>query len=108
NVVTGGDLPQLAGDGLFLRHDERYRMTEEFLHIWRGVSAGKTVDYEGDHLHVAGARLHLLPVQQPYPSLYFGGSSEIAREVAARHADVYLTWGEPPADVAEQIAAVRQ
>jgi alkanesulfonate monooxygenase len=28
--------------------------------------------------------------------------------VAARHVDVYLTWGEPPAQVAEKIAAVRR
>lgn len=27
--------------------------------------------------------------------------------MAARHADVYLTWGEPPAQVAEKIADVR-
>lgn len=35
------------------------------------------------------------------------GSSPIAGEIAARHADVYLTWGEPPAQVAEKIAWVR-
>jgi alkanesulfonate monooxygenase len=39
--------------------------------------------------------------------VYFGGSSPIAGEVAARHADVYLTWGEPPAQVAEKIDWVR-
>lgn len=31
----------------------------------------------------------------------------MAGEVAARHADVYLTWGEPPAQVAEKIAWIR-
>jgi alkanesulfonate monooxygenase len=39
--------------------------------------------------------------------VYFGGSSPIAGEVAAKHVDVYLTWGEPPAQVAEKIAWVR-
>jgi alkanesulfonate monooxygenase len=33
------------------------------------------------------------------PDLYFGGSSPEAGPVAARYADVYLTWGEPPAAV---------
>jgi alkanesulfonate monooxygenase len=28
--------------------------------------------------------------------------------VAARHADVYLSWGEPPAEVAVKIADVRR
>ena len=47
-------------------------------------------------------------MQKPYPPLYFGGSSEAAHELAAKHVDAYLTWGEPPAQVAEKIAAVRQ
>jgi alkanesulfonate monooxygenase len=29
-------------------------------------------------------------------------------EIAAEHIDVYLTWGEPPAQVAEKIARVRK
>jgi alkanesulfonate monooxygenase len=37
--------------------------------------------------------------------LYFGGSSETGIAVAAEHCDVYLTWGEPPALVAEKLAA---
>ena len=30
------------------------------------------------------------------------------QDVAAEHCDVYLTWGEPPADVAEKLARVRR
>jgi alkanesulfonate monooxygenase len=108
NVVTGGDRRQLAGDGLFLEHDERYVLTDEFLTIFRRLSRGETVDFEGRYLRVAGAKLQLRSVQEPYPPLYFGGSSDAAREVAAEHADMYLTWGEQTADVAEKIADVRQ
>jgi alkanesulfonate monooxygenase len=39
--------------------------------------------------------------------LYFGGSSAPAHELAAEQVDVYLTWGEPPAAVAEKIADMR-
>jgi alkanesulfonate monooxygenase len=46
-------------------------------------------------------------VQKPYPPLYFGGSSEPAHELAAEQMDVYLTWGEPPAAVAEKLADIR-
>jgi alkanesulfonate monooxygenase len=35
NVVTGGDPVELKGDGVFLDHDERYEVTDEFLSIWR-------------------------------------------------------------------------
>ena len=44
---------------------------------------------------------------EPPPDIYFGGSSPAAGPVAARHADVYLTWGEPPAQVAQKIAWIR-
>ena len=47
------------------------------------------------------------PVQQPYPPLFFGGSSAEAHELAAEQLDTYLTWGEPPAAVAEKVADIR-
>jgi alkanesulfonate monooxygenase len=40
--------------------------------------------------------------------VYFGGSSEAAHELAAEQVDTYLTWGEPPAEVAKKVADVRQ
>jgi alkanesulfonate monooxygenase len=103
NVVTGGEIDELHGDGLFLSHDERYAQTDEFLSIWRRLELGETVDYSGQHLEVRGARDLFRPFQQHIP-LYFGGSSPAGMRVAARHIDLYLTWGEPPQQVAEKIA----
>jgi alkanesulfonate monooxygenase len=40
--------------------------------------------------------------------LWFGGSSPIAQVIAAKHVNVYLTWGEPPQQVAEKIASVKR
>jgi alkanesulfonate monooxygenase len=108
NVVTGGDPGALAGDGLFVDHAERYAVTDEFLTIWRGLMAGETVDHQGPHLRVAGAKLLFPPLQQPGPPIYFGGSSAPAREIVARHADVYLSWGEPPEQVEEKLRDVRR
>ena len=107
NVVTGGDPIELAGDGLFLDHAARYEATAEFLRIWRAVLSGETVTFEGKHLHVTDARLLFPSLQKPYPPLYFGGSSDAAHDLAAEQVDVYLTWGEPPADVAAKIAHVQ-
>lgn len=107
NLVTGGDPVELASDGSWLRHDERYEAADEFLKIWRGVTAGESVTLEGKHIHVEDARLLYPPVQTPHPPIYFGGSSAAAHELAADHVDVYLTWGEPPAAVAEKIADIR-
>lgn len=69
---------------------------------------GKTVDYKGNYIHVEQAKNFFQAVQQPYPPLYFGGSSNAAHDLAAKHVDAYLTWGEPPAAVAEKIADVRK
>lgn len=108
NIVTGGDPVELAGDALHLSHDERYELTDEFLTIWRAIMRGEEFDFKGKHLEVNKSRLLFAPVQKPYPSLYFGGSSPKALEVAARHVDVYLTWGEPPEQVAKKIEQVRR
>ncbi|MER7744757.1 LLM class flavin-dependent oxidoreductase [Streptomyces bacillaris] len=106
NVVTGGESQEQRAYGDFLGKDARYARTGEFLEIVRQLWDGRTVDLDGDHLRVEQARLTRLP--DPVPEVYFGGSSPAAGQVAARHADVYLTWGEPPAQVAEKIAWIRK
>ena len=111
NLVTGGDADELAGDGQFLSHAERYEESAEFIRIWREVIArshdGGRFDFDGKHLKVKGAKLLYPPVSRPYPPVFFGGSSEPAHELAAEQVDTYLTWGEPPAAVAAKVADVR-
>jgi len=107
NVVSGGDPVELAGDGIFLSHDQRYSHAAEFLTVFRRLLAGETVDFAGEHIRVEGARLLFPTVQKPLP-IWFGGSSDAGLEVAGEHADVYLTWGEPPAEVAEKLDAARK
>jgi alkanesulfonate monooxygenase len=111
NVVTGGDQAELEGDGLFADHEKRYEVSDEFLRVWRSTLAGEGgdagFDFEGKHIKVKGSKTLYPPLQKPYPPLYFGGSSEPAHELAAEQVDVYLTWGEPPAAVAEKIADIR-
>ncbi|MCQ4213917.1 LLM class flavin-dependent oxidoreductase [Streptomyces longispororuber] len=105
NVVTGGEDPEQRAYGDFLDKEARYARTDEFLHITRALWRGETLDFAGVHERVAGARLTRLP--DPVPPVYFGGSSKAAGPVAARHSDVYLTWGEPPAQVAGKIDWIR-
>lgn len=107
NVVSGGDPDEQQGDGNFLDHAQRYAEADEFLKVWRGVAAGESVDFEGEYIQVKNARTMYPPVQQPYPPLFFGGSSPEAVELASQQIDVYLTWGEPLQAVAEKISKVR-
>ncbi|MFG1300530.1 FMNH2-dependent alkanesulfonate monooxygenase [Xanthobacter sp. V3C-3] len=103
NVVTGGDPVENRGDGFFADHAERYEITREFLDIYTRLLKGEEVTVSGKHLSVEGGQLLYPPVQQPHPPLFFGGSSAPAHDVAARQVQKYLTWGEPPAQVAEKI-----
>ncbi len=108
NVVPGGDATELEADGVFLKHDERYEAADEYLTIWRKLLQGETVNYEGKHFRIRNGQLFHPAIQQPYPPLYFGGSSPAAHDLAAKHVDAYLTWGEPPAAVKQKIEDVRE
>jgi alkanesulfonate monooxygenase len=105
NVVTGGEPTEQARFGDHLSHAERYARTDEFLSVVRGAWTEAPFDFDGEHYRVEGAQVR--GELNPLPEIYFGGSSAPAGPVAARHADVYLTWGEPPEQVAEKVAWIR-
>ncbi|WP_433294048.1 LLM class flavin-dependent oxidoreductase [Actinoplanes sp. CA-030573] len=105
NVVTGGESHEQRMYGDHLDKAARYRRCGEFLEVVRGLWRGERVDFAGEHYRIDAATLAQIP--DPLPEIYFGGSSPEALEVAAEHVDVYLTWGEPPAAVAEKIERVR-
>ena len=107
NVVTGGDPVELKGDGVYLDHKERYEVTDEFLSIWRKLMRGEEVTETHKHLKIEKGKLLYPPRQDPYPPLYFGGSSDAGLDVAAKHVDVYLTWGEPPQEVGRKLATMK-
>ncbi|MEV5739611.1 LLM class flavin-dependent oxidoreductase [Microbispora rosea] len=105
NVVTGGEAAEQRRFGDHLGKDERYARTAEFLSIVRGAWDGP-FDFRGNYYEVEGATVAERP--DPVPELYFGGSSAAAGPVAARHVDVYLTWGEPPSQVAAKLDWMRE
>ncbi len=47
-------------------------------------------------------------MQKPYPPIYFRRLVRRRRGSGREHADLYLTWGEPPAQVAEKFKEVRE
>src|ERR1700712_1747685 len=94
NVVTGGDDAEQRRFGDRLSKEQRYERCGEYLEILRALWEGEPVDFQGRHYELEAAQIVTDPV---WPEIYFGGSSKAALDVAAQHADVYLTWGEPPA-----------
>ena len=109
HIISGGSDVEQARDGDWLDHDARYRRTDEYLDIMRKTwTSTAPFDYEGEFYRVRQAFSDVKPLQQPYVPLYFGGASEAAVPVAAKHCDVYALWGEPVAAVKERMAMVRQ
>ncbi|QWZ06476.1 LLM class flavin-dependent oxidoreductase [Nocardioides panacis] len=105
NVVTGGDPTEQKRFGDHLGHAERYARTDEFLSVVRGAWSQAPYDFDGTYYQIEGAEIR--GTIDPVPDIYFGGSSGPAGPVAAKHADVYLTWGEPPEQVAEKVRWIR-
>ncbi|ESK38333.1 alkanesulfonate monooxygenase [Acinetobacter nectaris CIP 110549] len=112
NLVTGGDEQELKGDGVYEDHATRYQTANEYVKIWREIltrsHTGEDFTFHGKRLSVDQAKLLYPPVQKPYPPLWFGGSSDVATDLAAEQVDTYLTWGEPPEAVKEKLEVVRK
>lgn len=108
HIITGGDNAEMQRDGDFLSKDERYQRTDEYLSIVRKVWTSETpFDHEGKYYRYKGAFSEVKAVQKPHIPIYFGGSSDVAIDVAGRHANVYAFWGEPLAAAAQTISQVR-
>jgi alkanesulfonate monooxygenase len=106
--ITGGDELDQKRDGDFADHDRRYARTAEFMSLLRReLTAAQPFDYDGEFYRVRGAYSSVRPPAAPGIPLYFGGASDAAVGVGAEHADVYMLWGEPVAQIAERIARIR-
>lgn len=106
NIVSG-DAKMLGAYGMTMPHDERYAMADEYLTLFKRLFAGESVTHEGRYFSVQGAKL-ALPAGDSIriPPLWFGGSSDPAIEVAAKHVDTYLSWGETPDEIGLRVRKV--
>jgi alkanesulfonate monooxygenase len=108
HVISGGSDHEQLRDGDTLPKNERYARTDEYLEILKRVwTAEHPIDFAGTHYRFEDFATDVRPFQQPRIPLYFGGSSEAAYRVGARHADVFALWGEPLAETTQQIADIR-
>src|SRR6202167_4934720 len=106
--ITGGDELDQKRDGDFADHDRRYARTAEFMSLLRReLTEAEPFDYDGEFYKVRGAYSSVRPATADAIPLYFGGASPAALAVGAEHADVYMLWGEPVAQIAGRIAGIR-
>jgi len=98
NMVTGHIPDELGYYGDFLTHDERYARTDEFLSICRAFwSREGPVNFDGKYYRVNNGRINVPFVsdETTAPIIYLGGNSQLADEMAIKHAD--CSWRFPDA-----------
>lgn len=106
HVVSGSSRFEQRSLGDFLEHDDRHARSGEFLEMLKAVWAGTSQQHHGRFYRAASAPS--VAAQALLPPIYFGGASAAAEQVAARHAQTCLMWGEPPAMIAERIQRMRE
>jgi alkanesulfonate monooxygenase len=109
NQVVGHTPQELGFYGSFLSHDQRFAQADEFLSICRALWQGDgAVDYRGTYYQVEGSRVGT-PYVSPRaggPEIFVGGNSEVAAELAMRHASCLWRFPEAPEVMAPRIAPV--
>jgi alkanesulfonate monooxygenase len=108
NIITGGGGPAQLWWGDRVEHDDRYARTSEFLDVLKGTWRGEPFSYSGRFFQVEDAALPAPLAAQPFPEVYFSGSSPAAIDAAGRHSDYYLSWLEPFESLQEKFDGVRQ
>ena len=104
NIVPGGIQGDFERLGVEIDHAGRYEQAEELMRACRTLWTGELTDFHGTYINLQGARCSPPPLGTPH--FYQGGASPRAESLAARHAEVYLMWIEPPEQVAARIARV--
>jgi alkanesulfonate monooxygenase len=108
HVITGGVDADQRRDGDWLGHDERYARTDEYLDVLRKTWTNAVpFDHEGRYYRFEKVHSEVRCTQRPHVPIWFGGVSEAAIAVGARHCDVYALFGEPRAAIAANVARVR-
>ncbi len=108
NIITGGGGPAQLWWGDSFSHDDRYGRTSEWLDVFRGVWNSDDFSYKGRFYQVEHGGLPAQLRAEEFPEMWFSGSSEAALQVAAKHADYYLSWLEPFAQLADKFAKVKE
>src|SRR6202167_453857 len=107
HTISGANDEEQARVGDFLPKADRYRRTDEYLRLLGRYSpAIDAFRFECEFYQLRQAFTPVRCAQIPHVPIYFGGSSNEALEVSARHAHVYAQWGEPLAETAEHIGPV--
>ena len=104
NIISS-DLPGQTEPG-----EVRYARSDEVIQILKQAWNGDRIDFQGRFYNL---RLPSTEPVKPYqqnggPLLYFGGISDPAKDLCAKHCDVFLMWPEPEGNLAATMAELSQ
>jgi alkanesulfonate monooxygenase len=107
NLVSAWFKPEMGHLGIEMpSHDERYAYSAEWLDVVKRLWRGETVTSpEGSRFDAED--LKLVPAPAEPPTVYFGGESEPARQLAAAEADVFFINGRSLEETTELIEDLR-
>lgn len=106
NIVSGWFRGEFTAIGEpWLEHDERYRRSEEFIDVLRGIWTRDDFTYKGDFYRFHNYSLKPKPAQ--VPEIFQGGSSRAARDMASRASDWYFTNGNTVEGIRAQVDDIR-
>ncbi|MCC7104390.1 MAG: LLM class flavin-dependent oxidoreductase [Chloroflexi bacterium] len=108
NIVSGWWAHEFEMVGMpFVEHDLRYLQSAEAIEILKSFWTKDRFDFNGRFYRVKDGILGYKPERKPWPTIYFGGESDAAVDLAAREADFYLLNGRPLAAAGELIRRVQ-
>ena len=108
NLVVGGSDKDLHREGDYTPKAERYRRAIEYLDVMKRTWADpEAFDHHGDYYDADAVKILARPGAGHVP-IFMGGESDDAVDFGARHADLYMLWGEPLAGTKERVDRVRE
>ncbi len=101
HIIAGADDREVQADGAFNTKDDRYRVAGEYVDVMRRVwSSSEPFDYQGEFYKFNGAFASVRPEGGSIP-VYWGGTSDLALDLAGQWSDVYALGGDSLAGAGE-------
>jgi alkanesulfonate monooxygenase len=109
NIVTGHSPHELRYYGDSLAHDQRYERTDEFLNVCRAFwRRDGEVNFEGKYYQIQNGSLNT-PFVSPdrvTPEIFLGGNSELAEQLAIKHANCLWRFADSPENLRSRISQI--
>ena len=82
-------------NALGVDYDERNELTDEAIHVIKGVLAHDAFEFTGRHFRSRGTTMRPKSIQQPHPPIWVGGNSRSAIRRAVETADGWCPFPNP-------------